>query len=377
MPVAVVGMHRSGTSMVSALLHHAGLYLGPEDELMPATPENQDGFWENMRFFELNEEILGALGGGWDEPPTRPARDGPVLAAKRVKAEALAAEFDLHQPWAWKDPRTTLLLPFWLDLLPDIRIVGCVRNPLEVALSLHRSYYFSYEHGLSLWLEYNQRLLEAAPPDQLLLTHYEAYFADPQTELRRVLIHCGVEISDVGVKGACAAVRRALHHNRFSSDDLITAQVSADVIEMYARLCDGSGWSENGAVVRLSDRDVVGSAERGTRGKLNRDVLDVPVSGGEVDWPRQPGQRQESPLADFDGARVVEELRAQVDELQAAFAERVKSVGSPDVALALRDGRVDDAIEEVRNRLAAVAHELATVSTVPVLAENMEQGSLR
>ena len=59
MPVTVVGMHRSGTSMVTALLHHAGLYLGSEDDLMPATPDNQDGFWESMRFVELNDQLPG------------------------------------------------------------------------------------------------------------------------------------------------------------------------------------------------------------------------------------------------------------------------------------------------------------------------------
>ena len=373
MPVGVVGMHRSGTSMVSALLHGAGLYLGQEDELMPATPENLDGFWENMRFFELNDEILGALGGGWDEPPARP-KNGPVLAAKRVKAEALVAEFDLHQPWAWKDPRTTLLLPFWLDLLPDIRVVGCVRNPLEVALSLHRRNYFSYERGLSLWLEYNQRLLEAAPPDQLLLTHYDSYFADPQAELRRVLAHCGVEISNSAVTEACTAVRHALHHNRVSADDLLDAQVSAEVIEMYVRLCDGSGWSENGAIDRLSD--VVGLAERGTRGKLNRAALDIHLSGGEGDWLEQTARKQPSPIADLDGVRVLKELCAQVDELHAVLADGGGSAGSQVVAFVLRDSGVDDAIEELRNRLAVFGQELTTGSTVPVLAENLQQSSL-
>jgi hypothetical protein len=308
MPVAVVGMHRSGTSMVSALLHHAGFYLGPEDELMPATPDNQDGYWENLRFFELNEEILGALGGGWDEPPAPLVVNDPALAAMRVKAETLSADFEPHRPWAWKDPRTTLLLPFWLELFPGLRVVGCVRNPLEVALSLHRRNFFSYEHGLSLWLDYNQRLLEAVPPEQLLLTHYEAYFAYPAAELRRVLAHCGVETPDWKVEQACAAVRRGLHHNRFGVADLLAAEVSAEVSELYARLCRESSWSENGAVGQLSTAQLTGTHEQRPRGKLNRAVVDAHVIGGEVES-----------LEEHE--RIDESAPAQEEDLEAAGNE--------------------------------------------------------
>ncbi len=31
--------------MLTRLLHACGLYLGPENELMPAQADNPDGFW--------------------------------------------------------------------------------------------------------------------------------------------------------------------------------------------------------------------------------------------------------------------------------------------------------------------------------------------
>lgn len=36
MPVCILGMHRSGTSMVARLLHHCGLALGEPDALLGA-----------------------------------------------------------------------------------------------------------------------------------------------------------------------------------------------------------------------------------------------------------------------------------------------------------------------------------------------------
>ena len=56
--------------MLTRLLHSSGLGLGPESELMPAQADNPDGFWENLRFVALNDEVLNELGGAWDLPPS-------------------------------------------------------------------------------------------------------------------------------------------------------------------------------------------------------------------------------------------------------------------------------------------------------------------
>ena len=63
MPVAIAGMHRSGTSMVARLLQQCGLDLGPTDQLLPPRPDNPEGFWEHAAFVALNDDILTAAGG--------------------------------------------------------------------------------------------------------------------------------------------------------------------------------------------------------------------------------------------------------------------------------------------------------------------------
>src|SRR5688572_29592847 len=114
-PACVAGMHRSGTSMVARLLKLAGLYLGEEADLMRASSDNPDGFWEHLGFVTINDELLTEHGGGWDFPvaiPEPPANE-ERLALVRNKALSLVAQFDGHQPWGWKDPRNSLTLPFW------------------------------------------------------------------------------------------------------------------------------------------------------------------------------------------------------------------------------------------------------------------------
>ena len=44
-----------------------------------------------------------------------------------------------YDHWGWKDPRNSLTLPFWKELLPNLKVVVCVRNPIEVIASLRRA----------------------------------------------------------------------------------------------------------------------------------------------------------------------------------------------------------------------------------------------
>ena len=171
--------------MLTRLLHACGLELGPESEMMAAQGDNPDGFWENLRFVALNDEILSELGGAWDLPPVRDFKSDR-LDPLRAKAELLIEDFRSAAHWGWKDPRTSLTLPFWQELLPTLKVIVMVRNPLEVAYSLRKRNGTSYAFGLRLWEIYNRFLLEATQPDHRIVTRYDLFFEDPLKELQRI-----------------------------------------------------------------------------------------------------------------------------------------------------------------------------------------------
>ena len=151
--------------MLTRLLHRSGLDLGPESDLMPAAADNPDGFWENLRFVRLNDEILNAVGAAWDLPPWQEETfAGADLQPMRAKAQLLIERFPDKPVWGWKDPRNCLTLPFWQSLLPGLRTIVIVRNPLEVAYSMHKRNGTSYALGLRLWEIYNRRLLAETRP---------------------------------------------------------------------------------------------------------------------------------------------------------------------------------------------------------------------
>lgn len=249
MPICIAGMGRSGTSMCTQLLHHTGVHLGPEADLLPADPGNRDGYWENINFVTINDAVLRALGGAWDSPP--PAADvqevRAVLEQPRIEARQLIRQFTGHELWGWKDPRNSLTAPFWMDLIPGLRFIICVRNPLEVALSLRRRWGFSLPLSINLWRAYNTCLLAAVPPERRVVTHYDAYFAHAKTEVRHVLDALRIAAPTAAFERARAVVATDLRNTHFSMHDLSDAGIASDAIALYASLCAEAGWSDTNA----------------------------------------------------------------------------------------------------------------------------------
>src|SRR5213594_4766090 len=206
--------------MLTKLLNACGLYLGTENELMPPQADNPDGFWEHLGFVALNDELLHELGGSWDLPPRADESfTSSRLDPLHLKARLLIERFDSARVWGWKDPRNSLTLLFWQDLLPGLRTLIVVRNPLEVAHSMRERNGTSYSFALRLWEIYNRRLVEVANEKDRLVTRYDAFFENAESELRKILQFAGLK--DTEVRSAAALVSTRRRHTHFTIDDLV------------------------------------------------------------------------------------------------------------------------------------------------------------
>ena len=196
--ICVLGMSRTGTSLTTRVLNLLGVYLGEDEELLGgdlrqlagegeavvarARETNPEGFWEHYRIMRLNERILRALGGSWREPPSLQAgwEASSTLEAEREEARLLLEGSFAGRPlWGWKDPRNALTLPFWQQLLPQMRYVICLRNPLDVASSLQRRDGMSLAEGIDLWQAYVTSALANTSGGPRLFVPYERHFEEP------------------------------------------------------------------------------------------------------------------------------------------------------------------------------------------------------
>lgn len=237
-PLCIAGMHRSGTSLMARLLNLGGLYLGAEHEMLPAGPTNPDGHWEHEGIVEVNEQLLAEFGGGWDFPPTTSGMADPTRTSRfeAVAAQHLAG-FAGHEPWGWKDPRNSLTLPFWRKVTGPLRVVVCVRNPLEVALSLRMRNGSTIAFGLALWAAYTRTLLAHTSPDERLVTHYQRALADPVGEVDRIAAWAGWQPTAEQRDQVRQFVRPELRHSQFTCQDLVDVRVATDVLGPYRDLC--------------------------------------------------------------------------------------------------------------------------------------------
>ena len=150
--IAILGMHRSGTSLLAGTLQEAGLELG---EVVTSAPFNLKGNRESLLIRALHDDLLAKAGGSWKSPPKSLSWD---MYHKAIR-DAIIASFRRYRVWGFKDPRTLLCLEGWIQSLPHLELIGIFRHPEAVARSLHARERMSLDEGISLWLSYNKRLL--------------------------------------------------------------------------------------------------------------------------------------------------------------------------------------------------------------------------
>ena len=144
---------------------------------------------------DVNDEILARLGGNWDEPPIHAAgwEVSPDLANLGLRVRVvIEQDFGAAAVWGWKDPRTCLTLPFRQRLVPHMRYVMCVRNPIDGAHSLERRNDFSFEKGVDLWLTHVRSAPAHTAGQQRCVIFYEDAMKSWRHELRRLATFLGL-----------------------------------------------------------------------------------------------------------------------------------------------------------------------------------------
>ena len=161
--IVVLGMHRSGTSILARALHARGCALS--SDLLGANPSNPSGHWESKVAIDINDQLLQSLGRTWDDPRELPQDWMNFPDAKEARRRIrimLNGDFKRTKLWAIKEPRMCRLAPLWIDEIArlgfGVKVVLAVRHPYEVALSLLRRDGLLTAQGLMLWARH---LLEA------------------------------------------------------------------------------------------------------------------------------------------------------------------------------------------------------------------------
>lgn len=135
-PFIIIGMHRSGTSLLAKVLESAGIFMGVV----------KDHNYEAMHFLSLNQQSMWAAGFDWHRPGVPVRQHWKNLSPKllyfehfKLNGKLARWKLQLQNPhWGWKDPRNTFTLPMWLALFPRARVLHIWRTPDAVVQSLQQ-----------------------------------------------------------------------------------------------------------------------------------------------------------------------------------------------------------------------------------------------
>jgi len=212
--VCVTGMHRSGTSAVARVLDLLGVDFGDRADLLGGLHDNPEGFWESLPIVRLDEALLWRAGGSWDDPPwlddgweSEPALDDARTTAERLVDRAFVS----GSVAGWKDPRTSLVLPFWRTVVSVDRTVLVLRDPREVARSVAVRNRFGPERAAYLWLRYTVAAWRA--DSTRVVVSYDDLLRDPWATTRYLAGALELPTPDDAVEaGVGEAVRAELRH---------------------------------------------------------------------------------------------------------------------------------------------------------------------
>ena len=222
--ILVLGMHRSGTSCLAGSLQSHGLNFGNVSE---PNQHNKKGHVELGAIRKINERILEANGGSWQEPVPALVKPSFELA----KAKIIIAGLKLgRRPWGIKDPRMLFCEKIWP--LENCRYIATFRHPSKVVASLSKravdaGEYRSEEYWLNIWKKYNSALLlkyEAG--------HFPIVCFDWQKD-RYIRF----------IKSACSYLELGESDNEFFEENLRVSSAKLECMdseseEMYAKLVD-------------------------------------------------------------------------------------------------------------------------------------------
>ena len=240
-------MHRSGTSAVAAALEALGLDVGAPDARMAADAANPAGYFELQEIGDLNDEILDALGGGWDCPP--PLTEGweldPTMTPYFRRAAAIVGTQLSKSGWVVKDPRISVLLPLWRRAVLDrCAAVLIVRDPMEVAWSMALRNGMPILTGLALWADYNRRALGGLSGLPVHVCAYGDLVSDPVTSLTAISASLSSwnelpAATDIAV--AAALVKPELRRNTWPRDNADAIEVPGEIERLVKFLADLDG----------------------------------------------------------------------------------------------------------------------------------------
>lgn len=242
--ILVVGMHRSGTSLLGTILQAIDVALpGP---LIAGDCHNPGGYFEREDITALQEELLIDLNRWWPSNEglkplpehwlTSPRGQRAANCLKRILVSEQSIQIG---PWAIKDPRSSLLLPLWRKVCQELgiplKLLLAIRDPREVVISLIQRdgelAGVDVDHAAGLWVRHHHQIFQDGNDLPLHVIDYSRWFSDTANQLSGLASFCHKKVlSETTLLSAMSCVKPKYRRSKKNSS---TVKIDRKVRSWY------------------------------------------------------------------------------------------------------------------------------------------------
>jgi hypothetical protein len=284
-PIFLVGCPRSGTTLLSSILHaHPNIAMPPETRfLLPAYAHRQKygDLSDAANRRKLAEAITGKGSDFGDLKLDRARIIEQIVAAPPTLGTAFATiwmEFARARGasrWGEKRPAYWSDMDVIFRLFPTAQVIHLVRDPRAVVASLQKVPWYKrpVPDAAALWIQADRELRKvgrAQPGDSYHRLRYEDLMADPEGRLRALCAYLGEDFADDMLDHAGAAsdivpkrktwhtnVHKPIDASRVDAWQGVLAPSEAGLIELLGRLAMHRNGYRPSEVSRHPDRQAM------------------------------------------------------------------------------------------------------------------------
>ena len=249
-PIIILGMHRSGTSLLADVLSKEGFFIGNELNVHS----------EAKYFLKENKKIMKVAHAFWDYPESiswlynEPKTIENIVNYLSLNLSKLTFKKEYwglknyficrkHKnsiKWGWKEPQTMITFPLWLKVYPEAKFIFIYRNGIDVANSLNvreikrigniNSHPYSLrcldiDQAFKLWEEYNSFFFNnkhRIHSDNLITISYEELLKEPEKIVGQINNFANQSVDSEKIKSICKNIKSDNAYKFLKSDSLMT-----------------------------------------------------------------------------------------------------------------------------------------------------------
>ncbi|MBM3856976.1 MAG: hypothetical protein FJ390_03325 [Verrucomicrobia bacterium] len=210
--IIVLGVRRSGTSALIKGLETMGVSI-VDQAATPFNSFNPTGYWEDVEIHHLNMKLVHALNclqPRWRSIIPLSEKEADFLCEQgflKQGVELLLSKISaVSKPLGLKDPRFSMLLPFWKRVFKEchlnVSFLISLRDPFSAIASMESFARESepinnhYEKFLWTWISFLLGCLEGTAGEKRILVDYQDLLTQPDFQIKRIAAAFHLEVQE-------------------------------------------------------------------------------------------------------------------------------------------------------------------------------------